>query len=61
MAIEPALDHISLNIAHVRGQRVILDADLAALYDVQTKPFDATWNDFRRISCLSSPQMSTPL
>ncbi len=31
---------ITLRIATVRGQRVILDADLAALYDVPTKRFN---------------------
>jgi hypothetical protein len=40
MTIEPALEHISLNIAQVRGQRVILDADLAVLYGVETKRFN---------------------
>ena len=36
----PAVESISLSIASLRGQRVILDADLAALYDVQTKRFN---------------------
>jgi hypothetical protein len=31
---------ISLRIATVRGQRVILDSDLAALYEVETKRFN---------------------
>lgn len=31
---------ITLRIASVRGQRVILDADLAALYEVPTKRFN---------------------
>ncbi len=40
--MQPALESISLdkiekNIASVRGQRVLLDADLAALYGVRTK------------------------
>lgn len=34
------LDAIALRIASVRGQRVILDADLAALYEVPTKRFN---------------------
>jgi hypothetical protein len=35
-----APEAISLRIATVRGQRVILDSDLAALYDVETKRFN---------------------
>ncbi len=35
-----APEAISLRIATVRGQRVIVDADLAALYDVPTKRFN---------------------
>jgi hypothetical protein len=34
------LEAITLRIASVRGQRVIVDADLAALYGVQTKRFN---------------------
>ena len=33
----PAVESISLSIASLRGLRVILDADLAALYGVETK------------------------
>jgi phage regulator Rha-like protein len=33
----PAVESISLSIAAVRGQRVILDADLAALYGVEIR------------------------
>ncbi|MGH8035086.1 MAG: ORF6N domain-containing protein, partial [Lysobacterales bacterium] len=36
-AAPPAVESISLSIATLRGQRVILDADLAALYGVETK------------------------
>ena len=36
----PAVQSISLSIALMRGQRVIVDADLAALYDVPTKRFN---------------------
>ena len=36
----PAVESISLSIASLRGQRVILDADLAALYGVETKRFN---------------------
>jgi hypothetical protein len=36
----PALDAITLRIATVRGQRVLLDSDLAALYEVETKRFN---------------------
>lgn len=40
MAAAPAVESISLSIATLRGQRVILDADLAALYEVPTKRFN---------------------
>ena len=36
----PAIEWISPRIATVRGQRVIVDADLAALYGVATKRFN---------------------
>ena len=36
----PAVESISLSIAALRGQRVILDSELAALYGVQTKRFN---------------------
>jgi ORF6N domain len=36
----PAVESISLSIAALRGQRVILDGDLAALYGVETKRFN---------------------
>ncbi len=36
----PNPDAISLRITTVRGQRVLLDADLAALYGVETKRFN---------------------
>ena len=35
-----APEAITLRIATVRGQRVIVDADLAALYGVETKRFN---------------------
>lgn len=35
-----AVESISLSIATLRGQRVILDADLATLYEVPTKRFN---------------------
>lgn len=35
-----APESIGLHIVSIRGQRVILDADLAALYDVPTKRFN---------------------
>ncbi len=35
-----AIDAIAPRIATVRSQRVILDGDLAALYDVETKRFN---------------------
>ena len=36
----PALQSIGLAITVLRGQRVILDAELAALYGVETKRFN---------------------
>lgn len=36
----PAVESISLSIAALRDQRVILDSDLAALYGVETKRFN---------------------
>ena len=36
----PALQSIGLAITVLRGQRVILDADLAELYGVETKRFN---------------------
>jgi hypothetical protein len=36
----PAIESISLSITALRGQRVILDSDLAALYGVETKRFN---------------------
>lgn len=53
-----AVDALSGRIHLVRGQRVMLDADLAELYGVSTKvstrPSSATLNAFRPISCFSS-------
>ena len=40
MVTVPAVESISLSIAALRGQRVILDGDLAALYGVETKRFN---------------------
>jgi hypothetical protein len=40
LAPAPAVESISLSIASLRGQRVILDSDLAALYGVETKRFN---------------------
>jgi hypothetical protein len=39
-AIAPAVESISLSIASLRAHRVILDADLATLYEVPTKRFN---------------------
>ena len=36
----PALQSIGLAVTVLRGQRVILDAELAALYGVETKRFN---------------------
>lgn len=38
--VAPAVESISLSIGALRSQRVILDADLAALYGVETKRFN---------------------
>ena len=50
-----ALGNIEDLIHTVRGQKVILDADLARLYDVETRALNQavkrTANDFRLISC----------
>ena len=40
LADTPAVQSISLAIAVLRGQRVILDSNLAALYGVETKRFN---------------------
>lgn len=40
VSASPAVESISLSIASLRGQRVIMDADLAALYGVETKRFN---------------------
>jgi hypothetical protein len=40
VAVAPAVESISLSIASLRGLRVILDADLATLYEVPTKRFN---------------------
>ena len=39
-AIVPATQHIARDILVLRGQRVIIDSDLAALYGVTTKRFN---------------------
>ena len=39
-AIAPATQHIARDILVLRGQRVIIDGDLAALYGVTTKRFN---------------------
>ncbi|MGS5088843.1 ORF6N domain-containing protein [Hydrogenophaga sp. A37] len=40
MTTPAAVESISLSIATLRDQRVILDSDLAALYGVETKRFN---------------------
>lgn len=49
------LTNIQKNIYEIRGQRVMLDFDLAALYDVETAQlsrFGETWNASKeRILC----------
>jgi hypothetical protein len=51
-------EEIEQVILLIRGQRVMLDRDLAALYGVTTKrPFNATSTVFRRTSCSSCPPM----
>jgi len=51
--VDPVLSAIHV----IRGQRVMLDADLAALYGVSTKRlsrFAGTGTAFRRTSCFGS-------
>jgi hypothetical protein len=49
------VERIEKAIYLIRGQKVMLDADLAALYRVTTKALnqavDAIESDFQRISC----------
>lgn len=64
-AIAPATQHIARDILVLRGQRVIIDGDLAALYGVTTKPLtnrsDVTASASPKISCSSSPPRRLPL
>ena len=61
----PAVESISLSIASLRGQRVILDADLAALYGVEIRRVNEqikrNLDRFRPISCFASPPRSSIL
>lgn len=60
-----APEAITLRIATVRGARVLLDSDLAALYEVETKRFNEAVRrnlaKFRPTSCSSSQPTSGPL
>lgn len=64
MSASPLQPHIESRILALRGQRVMLDADLAVLYGVQTKVLvQAVKRNaarFRPTSCSSSPQRSSP-
>jgi hypothetical protein len=59
-----AFEHITRTILLLRGQRIILDAELAALYGVTTKALNqatsATPSGFRRTFCSAStaPKLS---
>lgn len=46
-----SVERIDRLIYAVRGQRVMLDRDLAMLYDVETRPYAATGKDSPPISC----------
>ena len=61
----PQADAILPRILTIRNQRVIVDAELAALYEVPTKRLNeavkrATWRGFRRTSCSRSAPRSSP-
>jgi len=60
-----AVDAIAKRILFIRGQRVMLDADHAELYGVETRVFNQAVNTMpsasTTISCSSSPPMSGSL
>jgi hypothetical protein len=55
-------DQLGRLIYEIRGERVMLDSDLASIYGVETKSLNRAVNAiltaFRRISCFKSPKMS---
>ena len=60
-----AVESITRSIVVLRDRKVVLDAELAALYGVTTKRLNEqirrNQDRFRRISCFSSPKRSTGL
>jgi len=53
---------VERRIYMIRGQKVMLDADLAELYQVPTKRVneqDVTWAGFPRILCFAWRQLSS--
>lgn len=56
-----AVDGIANRIVLLRGQRVIVDADLAALYGVPTKRLNEQVQRNADRSCSSSPRRSGTL
>jgi hypothetical protein len=59
------IERIARQIYLIRGQKVMLDADLATLYEVQTKVFNKLSGGiasvFRKTSCSSSHRRRPPL
>jgi ORF6N domain len=55
--IKPSVDHIENAIRTIRGEKIILDADLAELYDVETRALiqavKRNSDRFLQISCSS--------
>jgi hypothetical protein len=58
------LERITHSIILIRGQKVMLDIDLARLYGVETKTLNrairATSTDFPKISCFSLQPRNMP-
>ena len=53
-AVQPiSVDNIKAKIYEFRGQKVMLDRDLAALYQVETKRLNEKECDFLLILCFS--------
>jgi len=60
-----SLEQVSAKILRIRGEKVMLDRDLAELYGVETKRLkesvrrniEETLGGFQRISCLNYPKM----
>jgi hypothetical protein len=64
IAIAIPVERIERSIFLIRGQKVMLDADLADLYGVATKRLNEQVKrnpgGLRRISCFSSPSKKRP-